>query len=500
MSAKPAGETSGFLDVKVPARVRRRRGLAPWKAWKNQWVTVRGISDAGVEVHIGSSCVHVPSKSILCRTESRSRPFAFGVFTWSEPRRPALFMAGSSEAETQRWMQHIRDLLRPPRNGSEECGFPVSFIDNAHSRVAGLTGIYGNLVVGTHRLTLHDPHSGHILCTWKWQHLHQFHLAATGVKDDHNKICIIHTSGDYCAGAGQLHLFSLRAPELLDKLLTSGRVRRLLSSPLPSPPPLRRWARRLSRSESDLHCFSNREYNSGSGSPRQHQHFMRHNGILEKSHSGSSDDYVQIVGDKVANSLISAGLGLLFSTPACSEADTESLHEYQQVGSVDSDDCDDDTTDNSFSLRRESCVSVASGIYEEISDSESRRSITNHYENPACLMMQTGSLEDKEDLPPPLPPRKLRHHFSDSVHEDGAKEYCYRTPPIPAPWTRHNTFSGKASSCSPELIGWMPPHRTIWATDTPSKIEPDYLPMSPDPARVMAEEQHYTVMASINST
>jgi hypothetical protein len=31
MSAGSAGEMSGFLDVKVPARVRRRRGLAPWK-------------------------------------------------------------------------------------------------------------------------------------------------------------------------------------------------------------------------------------------------------------------------------------------------------------------------------------------------------------------------------------------------------------------------------------------------------------------------------------
>jgi hypothetical protein len=31
MSAGSPGELSGFLDVKVPARVRRRRGLAPWK-------------------------------------------------------------------------------------------------------------------------------------------------------------------------------------------------------------------------------------------------------------------------------------------------------------------------------------------------------------------------------------------------------------------------------------------------------------------------------------
>jgi hypothetical protein len=73
-------------------------------------------------------------------------------------------------------------------------GFPISFIDNAHSRLAGLTGVYGNLVVRPQRLTLHDPSSDQVLCTWKWQQLHQFHLAATEIKDDENKICIIHTS------------------------------------------------------------------------------------------------------------------------------------------------------------------------------------------------------------------------------------------------------------------------------------------------------------------
>ena len=107
----------------------------------------------------------------------------------------------------------------------------------------------------------------------------------------------------------------------------------------------------------------------------------------------------------MASSLISAGLGLLFSTPACSEADTESLHEYQQVGSLDSDDCDDD----SLPCRRESGVSIASGIYEEIVDSAPTDS-TNHYENPA--MLQWGdSIDDKDDSPPPLPPRKQRQHY-----------------------------------------------------------------------------------------
>jgi hypothetical protein len=55
-------------------------------------------------------------------------------------------------------------------------------------------GVYGNLVVGPDCLTLYDPSSEELLCSWKWQQLHQFHLSATEIKEDENKICIIHTS------------------------------------------------------------------------------------------------------------------------------------------------------------------------------------------------------------------------------------------------------------------------------------------------------------------
>ena len=98
-------------------------------------------------------------------------------------------------------------------------------------------------------------------------------------------------------------MFCPQAPELLDRLLASGRVQRLLSSPLPSPPPLHRGARRLSRSESDLYCFTGRE-NKALGSPRQQHNFLRHKAVLERSHSSlrtsaNSDDYVQAIGGKV---------------------------------------------------------------------------------------------------------------------------------------------------------------------------------------------------------
>jgi hypothetical protein len=98
-------------------------------------------------------------------------------------------------------------------------------------------------------------------------------------------------------------VFCPQASELLDRLLASSRVQRLLSSPLPSPPPLHRGTRRLSRSESDLFCFIGKE-SKVVGSPRQHHSFLRQKAMLERSHSSSrtsatSDDYVQAIGGKV---------------------------------------------------------------------------------------------------------------------------------------------------------------------------------------------------------
>jgi hypothetical protein len=79
-----------------------------------------------------------------------------------------------------------------------------------------------------------------------------------------------------------------------------------------------------------------------------------------------------------------------------------------------------------------------------------------------------------------------------SIHEV-RREWCCRTPPMPA-------RNGAAVSCSPSFAHCLPPHHSVWEGDTPPQPEPDYLPMSPSPARVMAEEQHYTVMASVNTT
>jgi hypothetical protein len=70
-----------------------------------------------------------------------------------------------------------------------------------------------------------------------------------------------------------------------------------------------------------------------------------------------------------------------------------------------------------------------------------------------------------------------------------------------APYFRHKPYPGAAASSSlPDFARCLQPHPSAWEGDTAPRPEPDYLPMSPGPVRVVAEEQHYTVMASVNTT
>nr|CAD7440854.1 unnamed protein product [Timema bartmani] len=498
-------ELSGHLDVKLPGGA-RRRGFTPWKAWKKHWCLVRKTS-CGAEVQLGAvtgstKCVVLPLDATLCRTESRSRQYAFGVFPGgSKCRQPALYLSGSCENESQRWMCNIRFMLRPPRAGNEE-DFTVSLIDNAHSRLAKLAGLYGVLRVGMHDVIVCDPSTGEVRVTWEWPQLHQFHLAATSRTEDENKICVLHTSSEFCAGPGQILLFCEQAPQLLHCLLSRGRLHRLVTSPIPSPPVMAlRGGRRLSRSENDLRCTWE------DVTPRRH---LRPLGLV-RSHSGSRDSGVRTstasddsntLKGKVVCGLISAGLGLMFSTPGCSEADSESLHEYHHVGLADSEE---EQTENTLSTwRRESGVSLASGIYEEIADPTPLTGEVNHYEN------IPGHRRDViyETVPPPLPPRKHMNYYTMNSMTDegiGTDRSSYGStitipPALLLRFNRGRCYSESLHSMSPCNIS--EPGSSSWQGN---QYEPDYLPMSPilkvcDSADTEREEQCYIVMASLNST
>ncbi|KAK7863007.1 hypothetical protein R5R35_014559 [Gryllus longicercus] len=526
-----SSDLSGYLDVKVPAKV-RKRGFTPWKAWKKQWCVVLPSENSGVCIQIGSNSsntIQISSDSTFCHSSSRSRQFAFGVYTnVGQTRRPLIFLAGNSETETQKWMAHIRNLLHPKQPFDiyaqhGEGTFSVSLIDNTLTQSAGLSGFYGVMTVGACHISLSRNGSEEAVASWDWSQFHQFHLAATGKPEDENKICVIHTSSEFPAGPGQMYIFCLQAPQLLDCLLRRGQIKQLL----PQPVSLQN-SRRLSRSESDLRCYCS-VAEATVGSPSK---FLRHPALI-RSHSGSRDSGVRVstasddsghdIQGKVANSLISAGLGLLFSTPGCSEADNESLHEYQHIGSCESDEDIEqvaalfrtNSVSNTYSPRRESGISLASGIYEEIMDDVfpalTDGQTQNHYENPASLGWRK-SLEDNSP-PPPLPPRKHKFHTQakcsmseEALDEKSKSPPTSRFPSLSA--LRQGSFPGYSASCSSLASSPLPPIPwSKWSArgPLPPEPEPDYVPMSPrgapilppTPPPISHEESHYMVMASL---
>lgn len=147
----------GFMDSKLPygrcsvqQRV-KKRSLAPWKVWRRHWFAVRRLGPGqGIEIlldhGVGSqqvtdkdNCIRIPANALICRTESRTKHYAFGIFPEKE-RKPLIYLAANSEIETQRWMANLRQLLRPRQHRALENSHAVSMVDNAHSRSAGLTG------------------------------------------------------------------------------------------------------------------------------------------------------------------------------------------------------------------------------------------------------------------------------------------------------------------------------------------------------------------------
>lgn len=154
-------EICGFLDVKSTgsryvAQKVRKKGLALSRVWKRSWCSVRKLEPGlGVQVQFDQkfSCrgsalkqkekdksVVIPTNAIIYRIHSRTKQFAFSISP--EDKKPILSLSANSETESQRWMANIRHLLKPRKHCSMERSYEVSIVDNAHSKVAGLTGWY----------------------------------------------------------------------------------------------------------------------------------------------------------------------------------------------------------------------------------------------------------------------------------------------------------------------------------------------------------------------
>lgn len=87
--------------------------------------------------------------------------------------------------------------------------------------------MYGDLVASRTGIFLKDVHTGEIVETFEWNETRQFHLSSSGRAEDVKRVCVIHTTKEFRGGVGELRVFCLNAPRLLQDLVTQGRGPRL---------------------------------------------------------------------------------------------------------------------------------------------------------------------------------------------------------------------------------------------------------------------------------
>lgn len=66
-----------------------------------------------------TSQVEIPKGSIICRTISKAKDYAFGIYSSINSQRSLLLMAGQSESESQLWMSRMRAML----DGKDRTGY-----------------------------------------------------------------------------------------------------------------------------------------------------------------------------------------------------------------------------------------------------------------------------------------------------------------------------------------------------------------------------------------
>ncbi|KAI4467383.1 olfactomedin-related [Holotrichia oblita] len=408
------------------------------------------------------SNVILPRSSTLCRTESRTKQYAFGVFTLGRNQKPLLFLSGSSESDTQSWMASIRRMLCVASYlPVGDSNFHVSIIDNAHSRKAGLLGLHGVLGMNSQDITISDPCTGEPKISWKWYQFHQFHLQAPCHPEDEKTICVMHTSAEFIAGPGQVYIYCKQSPKLLDYLLNRGKY--------PKSSPGLISSRRLSRSEGDL-CDS-----LGKDVPDSPVCFRSNSGSEDSGVrvSMTSDDFV--LKNKMGSSLTTLGMALLTKTPGGSETNGESLQDLSIISE----------THNILS-RRESGISLASGIYEEILDvpqtnneKGNNSEYAHHvYENPEDVIQKLAK-NGKHIPPPPLPPRIYE---CNTIERDKISRDTSCTPMSTPYKHRCNTLPAKDLARISQIFTSESEYMIMTPTKQhilTEKIENHYMPMSP---------------------
>ncbi|XP_047997350.1 uncharacterized protein LOC125234970 [Leguminivora glycinivorella] len=181
---------SGFLDVKYPFK--SNLGLNPFKTWKRQWCILRpsptcaGGGSLAVycsEAGASAGAVELPPDSVVRRAKSRSRPFAFAVFSELEPHKPRILLAAQTLQDAQIWMDKIRALLDGKQLlGSSRDSFSVTIASSALSRKLLLCGD-GQLTITTEGVVIARSHAIPTLVPWK-------HISDVTMSDDKTSIVV----------------------------------------------------------------------------------------------------------------------------------------------------------------------------------------------------------------------------------------------------------------------------------------------------------------------
>ncbi|KAJ8963288.1 hypothetical protein NQ318_018755 [Aromia moschata] len=449
--------------------------MRPNEAWQKQWCEIRRLDsiENGIELQLKSikdgsvlSCVVLPRSSTICRTDSRTKQYAFGVFNLGRNKKPILFMSGVSESDSQEWIAAMRRMLSVASyipglltsiywaTRISECLWWITAIREWRD----WSDYSGVLNVNSQEILISDPCTGDPKITWKRFHFHQFHHLAPAHLADEKKV--IRVSGWPRPVA---HLLQGG----LETTASSSQGKSMRASPGIIS------SKRLSRSEGDLcFAFDNTQCLPDSPICFRSQSESEDSGVRV---SVSSDDSDYTVMSKNESGFHEAGLALITKTPGGSESEGSA----QDLADIEEE------TEKGKLPRRESGVSLASGIYEEIPDDHSESfhnkassGETSHvYENPLELIL--GARDGKYFKPPPLPPRRLE------FFPEGEERRCsYKSIFLPFK-QRCNTMPAKDLSKLSQIFTTdseyvvMSPSKTLLAPKKASLLESFYVPMSP---------------------
>ncbi|XP_075981467.1 uncharacterized protein LOC142980069 [Anticarsia gemmatalis] len=330
---------SGYLEIKYPFK--SNLGLNPFKSWKRHWCILRpsptcaGASLAVYCTEAGASAgsVDLPLGSVVKRAKSRTRPYAFAVFSVDDPRKPRILLAAQSLHDTQVWMEKIRALL----NGSKilesepllKDSYSVSVVSTELSRKCGLstdtvvTLSPGGVIVAR----------AHFAAVLEWKHITDVRLT----DDDKNRICVLHVDSEFKKGGGELKFTSPVAGQLAQALQSAWRAGGSLGT---------KHAHKLSKSDGDLRTAKCSDTDMGD---------VRRSSWYSGPSEVSLDD-IDLVMSKESKHIPAGQLSRCAGAGQLAGALTQTFNMHSVT-----------SFDDSVSDRR-SLLSVASGIYEEIPD------------------------------------------------------------------------------------------------------------------------------------